>query len=218
MRSWIRLVPSLARAVVASLALVSLTSPALADNYGADPTYPYTDRCTVGSMDSQCTNGSGVFGVFISGSVPSYLETAIETSLTDDYDPIVGIFAYREGITYEADTIVLYDDLNLPGDRYGYETCQSGTVQFVAAPNQIHSSCKHFIYFDSDMAAYLQTSDGRKHSTCHELGHNLGLRHATQGNHPNTYTNSCMRDLTTASTLDPSGSDVRHLEDFYPKP
>jgi len=102
---------------------------------------------------------------------------------------------------------------------YGYETCQTGSVHIVPAPHQIHSWCKHLVYYNSEFASYFETSNGRKKAACHELGHNLGLRHATSANHPNTYDKSCMRDgVTNSSLLDPSGSDVNHLEDYYPKP
>jgi hypothetical protein len=97
----------------------------------------------------------------------------------------------------DSDVAVYWE--SLAGTIVGDATCidPSGTV------------CRHWhVRFNSNLAPYTETE--RRHISCHEFGHTLGLHHYPDSN-PNP--GSCMKEsyLTTYAQ-----HDVNHIDAYYP--
>ena len=94
-------------------------------------------------------------------------------------------------------------------DFAAYTTCASDATY---GGSGIHRQCRpQILYYNLEFeSTSFQDAAYRKWVACHEVGHTLGLRHATSVNHPSPGY-SCMKNVHYGP-LDVSVHDGNHLE------
>lgn len=202
-------------ALVVLLAMMAVASPSAARNWGAGIPPDEDARCTEGPPSSQCTAQDSFHTVFIPSGVNSFMQTALENSLLNDYDAIEPDVWASRTTSFTADVRVYETNLG-PVARRGYTTCESGaatgedgTKNMWCRPQLLYLN-NHYENSEWNVSGAI-----RKWLSCHELGHTLGLQHPKEGMHDD-WNQSCMRTNLVPGPADLRPFDVEHLKDCYP--
>jgi hypothetical protein len=201
----------------AALAAFSLVVPVGAGhNWGAADSSTDDILCTdqnhPQAHKSECSANGLYHQVYIFDEVPSNLETALVNSLEEDYEPVPGLTAVRvsDPLASGVDVKIYYRTVNSNWPR-AWTTCDH-FADYGLVNVRYHMWCQpHRIYYQ----AYPEANDCwnnaacRRWLACHELGHTLGLQHASR-------TTTCMYTVGNPDVLD--SHDIEHLTDCYPKP
>jgi hypothetical protein len=199
---------------LAALILLVICSPAMAHNWGADPSNQVA-YCSDSSPDSECSADNSFHYVYYN-SIPANIRTAFNDSLATDYYVLYEAFAEETTDVDVADVVVRMEDTpnNVPA---AYTRCSTSATYGASGWNRW---CKRqvIVLDDNDPqwgdGCFNGSSNGcRNWVACHETGHTLGLQHTGRSS-------SCMTtdgpDGTQTKNLD--GHDIEHLADCYPHP
>lgn len=176
--------------LLATFALMIAISQVLASNFGIENE---AEACST-TVNSQCAANNYLHNVWVAPGFSSTLLASLDDSIAHDFDSLRDIVARR--VTSESDNDVRAFD-NDYGDTtwIAYTTCAVFSTRGGTGDKRW---CRpQLLYFNNGPAWAFRydTATERGYLACQELGHTLGLRHATPATHPNYYSEpgTCMR-------------------------
>lgn len=170
------------------LSLLVLPPSATATNWGSSITNPCDDQPT-----SECIANNGAHHVYMDFLPATWQSEHLPRFAEYDAIPDVSMDETTQCCVATTD-VREYDGVDNPGTvNRAWTICPAYATVVVHGPH-MRSCTPQLIYYNNGAyPLYYDTENERKAIFCHELGHTLGLRHATSATGGPDFANSCMK-------------------------
>lgn len=186
--------PSTVALAVGALLAVAVAGQAGATNFGG-PRDAGKD-CNTDPVASQCVADTASHTVFIESSVDQGLRDEIVWSVAN-YTAVTHVtMSITTGSNPDVTVCALNYGLNTPwwaSTACDYTAVYGGSS--TPLPGTRWCKAQVFRYNLAWRASKYPTDNNERSITCQELGHTIGLRHATSGTSDPDWANSCMKEL-----------------------